>query len=123
MERAVQRHSAGRLPRAEDIYQQMLQADADQPAALHLLGVIAHQTGKNDIAVDFITRAVTVDPDYAEAHCSLGNALKALGKLDEAVASYRKAFAGKPCCDEHCARAYVRSSKEKPKEGKETEAA
>ena len=33
------------------------------------------------------------------------------------------AVAGKPYCDEHCARAYVRSFKEKPKKGKETEAA
>ena len=35
----------------------------------------------------------------------------------------KPAVAGKPYCAEHCARAYVRSSKEKPKDGKETEAA
>ena len=93
---AVQHHNAGRLPEAENIYQQILQADPNQPVALHLLGVIAHQTGKNDIAVDLITKALAIKPDLAEAHSNLGLALRDLGKLDEAVASYYKALAIKP---------------------------
>ena len=35
-------------------------------------------------------------PDYAEAHNNLGNALKDQGKLDEAVACYRRALELKP---------------------------
>ena len=65
---AVQHHSAGRLPEAEGIYQQILQADPNQPEALHLLGVIAHQAGKNDTAVDSIGKALAINSDYAEAH-------------------------------------------------------
>ena len=65
---AVQHHNAVRLPEAENIYQQILQTNPDQPVALHLLGVIAHQVGKNDVAVDLITRALAIKPDYAEAH-------------------------------------------------------
>ena len=34
---AVQHHNAGRLPEAENIYQQILQTNPDQPVALHLL--------------------------------------------------------------------------------------
>ena len=41
-------------------------------------------------------KALAIKPDYAEAHNNLGNALKDLGKLDEAVASYHKALAIKP---------------------------
>jgi len=93
---AVQHHNAGRLPEAESIYNQILQTDPDQPAVLHLLGVIAHQVGKNDTAVDLIARALALNPDLAEAHSNLGNALRDLGKLDEAVASYHKALAIKP---------------------------
>ena len=59
----VQHHTAGRLPQAETIYQQILQADPNQPVALHLLGVIAHQMGKNDAAVDRITKALTIKPE------------------------------------------------------------
>ena len=90
---AVQHHGAGRLPKAEGIYQQILQTDPDHPVALHLLGVIAHQVGKNDIAVDLITKALAVKPDYAEAHNNLGLVLHHLGRLGEAVASYHKALA------------------------------
>ena len=93
---AVQHHNAGRLPEAESIYQQILQTNPDQPVALHLLGVIAHQTGKNDIAVDFITKALAIKPDLAEAHSNLGLALQDLGKSEDAISSYRKALALKP---------------------------
>ena len=77
---ALQHHTAGRLSDAETIYQQILQTDPDQPIALHLLGVIAHQVGKNDKAVDLITRALAIKPDFAEAHSNLSNALRALGR-------------------------------------------
>jgi tetratricopeptide (TPR) repeat protein len=93
---AVQHHSAGRLPEAENIYNQILQADPSQPVALHLLGVIARQVGENDRAVKFIAKALAIKPDYADAHGNLGNALKEQGKLDDAVASYREALALKP---------------------------
>ena len=53
---AVQHHTAGRLPQAESIYNQILQSDPDQPVALHLLGVIAHQVGKNDSNQLFLKR-------------------------------------------------------------------
>jgi tetratricopeptide (TPR) repeat protein/SAM-dependent methyltransferase len=93
---AIQHHKAGDLRKAEGIYQQILEADPNQPVALHLLGVIAHQVGKNDLAVDLITKVTAIKPDYAEAHINLGNVLKDLGKLDDAVASYHKALAIKP---------------------------
>jgi tetratricopeptide (TPR) repeat protein len=93
---AVQHHTAGDLPKAESIYNQILQAGPNQPDALHLLGVISHQVGKNDIAVDLISKALSIKPDFADAHNNLGLALHELGLLDEAVASYNKAIAIKP---------------------------
>ncbi|MCH7865210.1 MAG: tetratricopeptide repeat protein, partial [Proteobacteria bacterium] len=72
---ALQHHTAGRVPEAKRIYQQILHTDSNHPVALHLLGVVAHQVGKNDIAVDLITRALAIDPDYVEAHSNLGIAL------------------------------------------------
>ena len=93
---AAQHHKEGRLSQAETAYQRILESDPNQPIALHLLGVVAHQTGKNDVAVDLITRAIAIDPDLAEAHSNLGTALRGLGKLEEAVTSYHKALALKP---------------------------
>ena len=93
---AVQHHKAGHLPEAENIYQQVLKANPSQSDALHLLGVIAHQTEKNEAAVDLITKSLAIKPDHVEAHYNLGNTLRDLGRFEEAVASYRKALALKP---------------------------
>jgi len=92
----VEHHNAGRLPEAEGFYNQILQADPNQPIALHFLGVIALQVGENDIAVDLIGKALTIKPDYVEAHYNLGNGLQERGNLVDAVASYHKAIAIRP---------------------------
>ena len=84
---AIQHHSAGDLPSAENIYQLILQTDPDHPDALHLLGVISHQKGENERAVDLITKALAIKPNFAEAHNSLSASLHELGKLEEAVAA------------------------------------
>jgi len=42
------------------------------------------------------SRALDIKPDYAEAHNNLGVALRDLGELDEAVATYRRALEIKP---------------------------
>jgi len=100
---ALQHQIAGDFPKAEIIYQQILQDDPNHPDALHLLGLIAHQAGKNDIAVDLITKAITIKPDFAEAHSNLGVALNGLGRPDEAAASYNQALVIKPdYAEAHC---------------------
>lgn len=71
---AMEHHQAGRLPEAEAIYQQVLQVVPDHPDALHLLGVLANQTGKNVIAVELIRRAILVNPS-SPMYNNLGNAL------------------------------------------------
>ena len=90
---AVQHHSAGRLSDAEGIYQQILKDHPNQPVALRLLGTLAHQVGKNDLAVDLISKALTINPGDAEAHNNLGITLFELRRPEEAVASHRRALA------------------------------
>jgi Tfp pilus assembly protein PilF len=92
----VAHQNAGRLAEAENVYQQILKVDPNQPVALRLLGTVAVQLGKNDIAVDLITRAVAINPGDAEAYNNLGFALYSLGKLEEAVSSYNEALAVEP---------------------------
>lgn len=93
---AIQHHTAGDFPKAESLYQQVLMTDPNQHVALHLLGVIAHQVGKNDVAVDLIIKALTIKPSYAEAHFNLGNVFKELKQWSDAAASYQAAIANKP---------------------------
>lgn len=88
---ALRLHQAGRLVEAEGLYRQILDADPEHPGALHLLGVLAHQTGHHAAAAELIGHAVARAPRDAEAHVNLGTVLHALGRLDEAEAVFRRA--------------------------------
>src|SRR5438045_2350285 len=56
MSAAVQHHQAGRLANAEAIYRQVLGRSPQNPDALHLLGLLLHQSGNHLDAVRFIDR-------------------------------------------------------------------
>jgi len=103
LELAVQHHTAGRLPEAEQIYRQILQTEPEHPVALHLLGVLAQQVGNSEAARELIAKAIAIKPDYAEAHNNLGLALQGLARDEEAAASYQRAGDLKPDYPEaHC---------------------
>jgi predicted O-linked N-acetylglucosamine transferase (SPINDLY family) len=93
---AVQHHQAGQIQAAEQIYRQILAVDLNHAHALHLLGIIASQTGKHEFAVQYISRAIELNGTESGFHGNLGNAFKAQGKLDKAIASYRRALELKP---------------------------
>ncbi|MCZ6657397.1 MAG: tetratricopeptide repeat protein [Gammaproteobacteria bacterium] len=82
---AVSHHQAGRLADAKQIYVEILSGEPDNVVALHYLGVIRYQEGDASQAVESISEAIALRPDYAEAHNSLGNAFNKLGWLDDAV--------------------------------------
>lgn len=93
---ALRRHQDGQLAAAEAGYRAVLREDPAQPDALHLLGLIAYQTGQHQRAVELIGRAVALAPDLAAAHTNLGNALLALGRAAEAKEAQRRALALAP---------------------------
>jgi len=61
---ALQHHQAGRLHEAEQLYRQVLAQQPNHAKALHLLGVLAGQVGRNDVAVDLIRRAIAFRPNW-----------------------------------------------------------
>ncbi|HEY3968009.1 MAG TPA: tetratricopeptide repeat protein [Planctomycetaceae bacterium] len=93
---AVQHHQAGRLSIAEPIYRQILAQQPDQPDALHYLGLIAHQTGRQQEAIDCIERAIRLHGTQPAYHNNLGGAFRALAKLNEAAACYERAIQLQP---------------------------
>jgi predicted O-linked N-acetylglucosamine transferase (SPINDLY family) len=96
LQSAIALHQQGKLGQAQAIYQQLLEIDPRNADALHLLGVIAYQTGHHQIAVDMIGQAIALKPDYAEAYSNRGNALLELKQFAAAVACYDKAISLKP---------------------------
>ena len=93
---AAQHHAAGRLPEAEAVYRQILAFQPSHPDAVHLLGVIAHQRGQHDVAVELIRRAISLRPNFVEAYSNLGVVLEALGQNEQAIAALRQAIALNP---------------------------
>lgn len=93
---AVQHHQAGNFQQAESLYRQILQAEPRNFDALHLLGVMALQLGRHDLAVDYIGEALRLRPEVAEAHNSLGAALIEQGRPAQAETHLRRALELKP---------------------------
>ena len=58
LQQGLSEHRAGKIHQAELIYRQVLDIDAHQPDALHLLGLVAHQTGNNVQAAELVRRAI-----------------------------------------------------------------
>jgi protein O-GlcNAc transferase len=90
--KALEIFRAGDLQRAEQLCRQILQADANQVDALHLLGIIARQTGRLDLAIEYFTTAIRLRPDFVEARNNLGNVFAQQAKWSDAAASYLEAL-------------------------------
>ena len=96
LQSAIALHQQGQLDQAQAIYLQLLKIEPRHADALHLLGVIAYQTGNHQAAVDMIAQAIGINPNVTSYYYNRGNALKELKQLAAAVASYNKAIELKP---------------------------
>jgi len=96
MTQAVAAHNSGELAKAERLYKAVIAAKPDHPDALHLLGVIESQRGRNEAGLELIDRSLAIRPQSATAFYNRGAALLDLNRLKEAQASYRQALAIKP---------------------------
>ena len=76
---ALRHHQAGRLSAAEAIYRQILEANPTHADANHLLGVLEYQSGRNEVAIPHLRRAIAVNAGVAAFHSNLGNALASQG--------------------------------------------
>lgn len=91
--KAMNLHRSGQLQNAEALYRRILQAQPNNPDALHFLGMLRHQRGDDADAVCLIEQSIAQQPDYADAYNSLGNILNSLNRTAEAIVAYRRAIA------------------------------
>ena len=96
LRQAIAAHQSGQLAQADRQYAAVLTLDAGNFDALHLLGLVRWQQGRNDEAARLIGEALRVDPGSAEACSNLGIVLEALGRPEEALAMYDRAIALNP---------------------------
>ena len=87
---------AGRLAEAERVCRHILVIDPDHAHTLHLLGLIEHQLGHSEVAIERIRKAILRNGRDPAFHHNLGNILRGQGRLAEAMACYERALALAP---------------------------
>ncbi len=88
---AEQHRQARNLDQAENLCRQILQARPRHADALHLLGIIMHDAGQPTAAIDFVRKAIAVNPTMALWHSNLCEMCRLNKQLDDSVAAGRLA--------------------------------
>ncbi|HEV8060071.1 MAG TPA: sulfotransferase [Gemmataceae bacterium] len=90
--RGMQLQQAGRLEEAEAHYHGLLQHVPQQVETLHALGLLLHQRGKHQEAIDFLSRCLAAGGPPPLVRSNLGAVCLAAGLLREAVTHCREAI-------------------------------
>ena len=96
LNQALQYHNTGKFQYAKQIYQTILGRDSNHADALHLLGVLSHQTGDHHRAVQLIEKAICINPSNPFYYGNLGVVYHSLDLVDRSISCYHKAQALKP---------------------------
>lgn len=92
----VSHHREGRLDQADALYRLVLEANPEQPDALHLLGLLKFHQGQAEEADLLIGKAIGFNGDNPAYHSNHALALTALGRVEDALAAYNRALALAP---------------------------
>ena len=92
LQEAIVFHQSGQLQRAEQIYQQVLQISPSNADALNLLGFLAYQVGRCEVAANLIAKAIEVDSKQYIFFINLGLVRQEQGELDKSIEAYHKAI-------------------------------
>jgi Tfp pilus assembly protein PilF len=87
---------AGQMDAAAQAYKALLMDDPGNAEAQHMIGVIAFQQGKNEIARDFMKRATQCTGATPEMFNNLGSVLLSLDEKEQAGEAFEQAIAMKP---------------------------
>jgi len=96
MATATQLHGQGKLRDAEIMLNKILSFQPNFGPALNLLGVIAHQVGKVDIAIELVEKAIKANPKEALFYSNCGEMCRMNGRLKEAISYGKKAIKLEP---------------------------
>ena len=84
-------YQEGRLHKAQDICQRILQK-RQHPDALLILAMIAHQKSESKLAVERYQQFLGIKPDHAQTHYNLGLVLEELGRTEPAIEHFNKSI-------------------------------
>ena len=81
------------FPRAERLIREAIAAGAAYPDLFHILGLLHHQWGDFEQAIECFEKGLAINPAYTEALLSLSITLNEVGRYEEAKDAYRRANA------------------------------
>jgi tetratricopeptide (TPR) repeat protein len=93
---ALAHRRSGHAADAARVCREILSVDRGHAQTLHLLGLIEHQRGRSDEAIEHIRMAIMQDGRDPAFHHNLGNILRALDRCVEAISCYEHALALAP---------------------------
>ncbi len=100
---AQQHHQAGNLTLAETTYRDIIAVMPDNFTSLYQLAFISYQQQKLDDALSFIEKALTLEPNRADAHNAYAVMLEQKGNIGKALEEWQKAIE----IDSNCYDAYI----------------
>ena len=95
LQQAFYLHQRGKLAEAEALYKKVLAQNPKSADALHLLGTMEMQRKNSKKALKLFDQAIKLNP-AATYFSNRGLALEALGRSDEALASFDRFLAANP---------------------------
>ena len=90
---AIQLQQSEQWVAAGAIYRTILEVVPDCSAAVHYSGVLAHQEGRSDLAVELIEKSLALEPGRADWHSNLAIVLRDRLEVGKAIDACRRAIA------------------------------
>jgi len=100
LELATERHRAGDLAAARQLYRDALTQNPAEVTALFRGGLLELQDGRPETALELLLAAAGAAPAEPRHHFGLGQALQALRRHAEAAAAYQRVLALDPAFDD-----------------------
>jgi len=96
LDEAMAAHRSGNMSDAERAYTTILKGSRTHPVALHMLGLLHAQNGNFADAEPLLKKAARIDPGNPHVLFNYANVLRALNKIDDALAWFTKTIALSP---------------------------
>jgi protein O-GlcNAc transferase len=89
---AIGQFTAGKMKEAEEIFSKVIKQEPKNSEALHMLGLVALQTNRLELARDLILKAISINGKLAGYYSNLALVLRRLNRKDDAAICYKKAI-------------------------------
>ncbi len=96
---AAQLQQTGQIPMAKMVFELIVAADADHADAIFFLGVTCHQLGQSAQGMDFMRRAIALQPNNRLYHFNFGIINAEMGDTDAAIEAYERSIQIQPTAD------------------------